>query len=398
MNRRYSDDISTLDMSSKPERKETSVRSRIITRCENSVLSTEQKDISQEAPPNYWYPRVLIIGPGGVKGLKVLGFLSPIEDAGLLEYVDTYCGVSIGAVISLLIVAGYQIREIVGEAATLDIFKDMENLTIQSMLENRGFMSNEPFRKRLTQLILNKFGTIPTLHNLYLLTGKAFIAVTLNATDEECVMMGPFSHPHTSCVDATMFSMNIPFVFYQLVYQGKTYVDGALANPYPIDYFDDGKTDILGIYMRTVHNKPSPVLSTPKPGMIIQRVSDTTKASIPITTYYLKIVYSLMDQRRNNIIQSASDRCKHVCLESQNTDTIGFTITIDDKAHMLVEGFNQGKTFLNQLYHGTYEPPKIPPKLKYEYPPYYFLEDALDQPREVSDPNEPIQVLSAMNS
>ena len=169
------------------------------------------------AGSEYWFPRTLVIGPGGVKGLKVLGFLSPIEDAGILEYVDTYCGVSVGAVISLLIVAGYKIREIVGEAATLDIFKDIENLTVQSMVENKGFMSNEPFRKRLSQLILNKFGTIPTLYNLYMLTGKAFIAVTLNATDEECVMMGPFTHPRISCVDATMFSINIPFFFFQLL-------------------------------------------------------------------------------------------------------------------------------------------------------------------------------------
>ena len=191
-----------------------------------------------------WLPRVLVIGPGGTKGLKALGFLSPIEDYGLLEYTDTYCGVSVGAIISLLIVAGYQIREIVGEVATLDLFKDMENLTIKSMIDNKGFMSNEPVRRRLTQLLLNKFGIVPTLRGLYMQTGKAYIAVTLNATDEECEVMGPFSHPNVSCVDATMFSMNIPFIFYQLIYQGKTYVDGALANPYPVDYFDDGNTNI----------------------------------------------------------------------------------------------------------------------------------------------------------
>jgi hypothetical protein len=209
--------------------------------------------------------------------------------------------------------------------------------------------------------------------------------------------MGPFTHPHISCVDATMFSMNVPFIFYQLIHHGKTYVDGALANPYPIDYFDDQQTNILGIYMRTIHNqKSTPILPSPKPGTIIQRINDSNKASIPITTYYLKIVYSLMDQRRNNIIQSASEKCKHVCLETHTTDTMGFTTTIDDKAHMLVEGFNQGKVFLNQLYYGNYEPPKIPPKLRYEYPPYYLLEDAESNPE--SNPEESIQILSAMNS
>src|SRR5438309_2109801 len=105
-----------------------------------------------------WYPRVLVIGTGGVKGFNILGFLSPLEDAGLLKYTDTFCGVSVGAIISLLMVAGYEIREIVGEAAMLDIFKDMEQLTLQGVVNNRGVLSNEPIRKRLIQLVLNKFG------------------------------------------------------------------------------------------------------------------------------------------------------------------------------------------------------------------------------------------------
>src|SRR3972149_10640295 len=85
-----------------------------------------------------WIPRVIVIGPGGIKGLKILGFLSPIEDSGLLEYLDTYCGVSVGAVISLLIICGYQIREIVGEAAKLDLFKEIGAFNFKSIIENKG--------------------------------------------------------------------------------------------------------------------------------------------------------------------------------------------------------------------------------------------------------------------
>lgn len=326
---------------------------------------------SENANITQWYPRVLVIGPGGVKGLKVLGFLSPVEDSGLLEYVDTYCGVSVGAVISLLIICGYQIREIVGEAVKLDIFKEIGAFNFKSIMENKGFISNEPVRKLLTQLVINKFGNVPTLYGLYMRTGKAFIAVTLNATDETCVMLNPFSNPDVSCVDATMFSMNIPFVFYQLVYRGKTYVDGALANPYPVDYFDDGKTNILGIYMKTLHSKNNPPITTHLPGTIIQKVEESS-SPLPIGAYSLKIIHSLMDHRRNQIIQQSSDKCKHVCLETKTTDTIGYTVTIDDKALMLVEGFNEGKSFIAKLQSGTYSGPKIPSIQKYSYPTYYM--------------------------
>lgn len=316
-----------------------------------------------------WIPRVLVIGPGGFKALKVLGFLSPIEDKGLLEFIDTYCGVSAGAIISLLLVCGYHIREIVGEVATLDLFKDLENLTIRAIVDNRGFLSNEPIKKRLSALVLKKFGSIPTLYGLYMQTGKAFISVTLNATDEKCEMMGPFTHPSVSCIDAALFSMNIPFVFYQLMYHGKTYVDGALANPYPIDYFDDSNTNILGIYVKTDNTITNTLENSHNP--IIERVDEDSQLKLPSFCY--KIIHSLMDQRRYQIMQCSSDKCKHVCLSTKILDMVGYGITKEDKANLLVEGFNEGKSFLSKIDDGSYENAPFPEKEIYSYPPYYLI-------------------------
>jgi predicted acylesterase/phospholipase RssA len=320
-----------------------------------------------------WYPRVLVIGPGGIKGLKILGFLSPLEDAGLLEYVDTYCGVSVGAVISLLLICGYSVREIVGEAVNLDMFRDIGSLDINAIIDNKGFISNEHFRSILTQLIINKFGNVPTLYGLYMMTGKSYIAVTFNVTDEVCVMMNPFTHPNLSCVDATLFSMNIPFVFYQLIYKGKTYVDGLLGNPYPINYFDDGNTKILGIYVKTVNSIPDKTK-----GVIIEKINQETKdrhlGCLPFGEYSLKIIYSLIDNIRNIGIQQSSDMCKHVCLETKSLNTVGYGVSLDDKAVMLVEGFNQGKKFISDLEKNTYTCPKINIQEKYKYPEYFMME------------------------
>lgn len=335
-----------------------------------------------------WFPRVLVIGSGGIKGLKALGFLSPVEDSHLLDNVDTYGGVSIGAIICLLLICGYRTREIIGEAVTFDIFKEISSFDFKNILENKGFLSSEPVRKRLTQLVINKFGNVPTLRGLYMMTGKAFVAVTLNTTDEICMMMNPFDNPDVSCVDAAMFSMNIPFIFYQLMHRGKILVDGALANPYPIDYFDDGQTNILGIYMKTAVPRTDPVFHPP--GMIVQRIDDPT-GSIPLSSYPLRIINSLMDHRRIHIIQNASTFCKHVGLEVRirnGADTLGLEVTMDDKTKMLAEGFNEGKAFLAQLQTNSYIGPKIPEKLRYNYPPYFMLgenETPQDDPPGVLD-------------
>lgn len=314
-----------------------------------------------------WYPRVVIIGPGGIKGLKMLGFLAPIEDVGLLEYTDTFCGVSVGAIIALLIVAGYQIREIVGEASNLNLFKDIRNVTFKSIIENCGLMSNDSVKRRLTQLMIHKFGLVPTLYNLYLQTGKAFIAVTLNVTDNECVIMSPFTHPNISCVDVALFSINIPFFFYELMFQGKTYVDGALANPYPLEYFDTSTTNILGLYTKSVNST------------LHSESSSNTHSTLhndPLSPieYSWKIINSLIDQRTLEAVKNSSPACKNICLSSKICDILGYTITIDDKAHMLVEGFNEGQSFIASLRSNSMVPETPKVSDRYPYPRYYMIE------------------------
>jgi len=291
-----------------------------------------------------WKPRVLVLGPGGVKGFKMLGFLSPLEDYGLLDDIDTFCGVSVGSIISLLLICGYNIREIVGEAVKLDIFKQVDSFNFASVIQNKGLISNEPIRRLLTKLVVEKFGSVPTLYGLYMSTGKSLVSTTLNVTDEKCLMLNPIDHPDVSCVDAVMFSMNIPFIFYQLIYNDKVCADGALANPYPIDYFDDDNTNILGVYMKTIHGS-------------------STDSSI---TYYHKIINSLMDQRRSDIISQSSDKCVHIGLNIKIPDTFG-NISIEDKSNMLIEGFNEGKEFLDKLQSGTYTS-VYQKKQKYKYP------------------------------
>jgi predicted acylesterase/phospholipase RssA len=261
-----------------------------------------------------------------------------------LKYVDTYCGVSIGAIISLLIIAGYEIREIVGEATYLDIFSDFGPFNFQYVSENKGIISNEPLKKRLTHLILNKFGNVPTLNSLYMKTGKSFVITTLNINDEQCVMMDPFTYPDMSCIDAAMFSLNIPFI-YQLIYQGKTYIDGSLANPYPVNYFDNNNTNILGISMKILYS------------------NHDTKS------YSSRIIYLILNQRRNHMMSLTSDKCRHICMDAINSNNR----TTHEKAQLLVDGYNDGKIFLEQLKNTSTH--KINDIKKFIYPPHYLLED-----------------------
>jgi len=297
---------------------------------------------------------VVVIGPGGIKGFAALGFLLPLEEENVLSLTDTYCGVSVGAIISLLLIVGYSVREIIGHAIDFNIFKSLEDFSIAAILRNKGLLSNESIKSKLVALIVEKLGSVPTLYGLYLQTGKSLVTSTLNVTDKESVIMSYATHANVSCIDAVMFSINIPLVFYQLHYNNKTLVDGALGNPYPTDYFDDGNTDILGIHMDTPTDMDTNV--------------EITEATL--YKYLYNLIHAIIDQRRISIIRQSSTRCRHVCLKVNHNAFLG-GIDLSDKSNMLLCGFNHGKRFCST----PYVPLIVPSYGKYIYPPYYMRDD-----------------------
>lgn len=300
-----------------------------------------------------WKPRTLVIGPGGVKGYLCLGFLHVFEERGLLDKIDTFAGVSVGSIISLLMVVGYTIKEIIDISEKLEMFKDASNFSFQYVIENQGLISNQPIRQVLYKAVNDKLGCVPTLDELYTKCGKALITVTLNTTDQREEIMTPFSHPKVCCIDAVMYSMNIPFVFYKLMCNHKNYVDGALANPYPVDFFDNGIDNVLGIFMS---NKE------PEEKKIIRKV---TERHVSFFEYASKILSSLLLQRRNSVINRCSNKCRHVMLNYKGSDAISIKCTDIEKVEMLVIGYNQARDFLNgELEISSFK------EIKYEYPLY----------------------------
>src|SRR6056297_3123288 len=90
-----------------------------------------------------WTPELIVLGPGGVKGFLELGSLLVLEKWGWLDNVHTFVGVSVGAIISLLLICGYKVSEIIAEAADANIFQDMSTVRFSDIKGNVGLVSNE---------------------------------------------------------------------------------------------------------------------------------------------------------------------------------------------------------------------------------------------------------------
>jgi predicted acylesterase/phospholipase RssA len=85
-------------------------------------------------------PHVIILGPGGVKGFLQLGLLYILTQNNFLDDVHTYIGVSIGSIISLLVVCNYSIDEIISHAIHTDLFEKLNLYNITSFNDVKNFL------------------------------------------------------------------------------------------------------------------------------------------------------------------------------------------------------------------------------------------------------------------
>lgn len=270
-------------------------------------------------------PRSVVLGPGGVKGFLQLGALFSLEQRALLNEVKSYTGVSIGAVISLLLCSGCDVREIIGYAIDTDLFRSLNNFNFEDMKTGTGFISNDSIKSKLTDIIQNKFGYIPSMNTFHNITGYDFCAVTYNITKNETEYISYHNYPGISVIEATMLSTNIPILFFKAIYNGNTYADGALGDPYPISYHDEkGKEQVLGIYVDNVCKEES------------------------AQSYTNSIIMAPMRELRKHRIKSSSARCKHLGIYTDTANITGFNLSLQGKADMVIEGFKQAQEFLTK--------------------------------------------------
>lgn len=295
-----------------------------------NVVASKSIAISSPETKSSWIPEVIILGPGGIKGFSFLGALVVFEKYGYLDSVTTYGGVSVGSIISLLIIAGYKIKEIVTEAADTSLFQDISSISLNNIRAGGGLISNEPIKRKLSELLCKKLGKVPSMKQLYMATGLNYMSVTFNVDKDDVEYFTHETNPNISCVDAAMLSMNIPFLFYQLKYNNCTYIDGAFGNPYPIDYYDNGKRNILGLYVSSEEKERS-------------------NSSEGTFNYAHRAIQAPISQLRKNIISNCSLKCQHLKLYNTVSDISGISVSPQVKADMVNDGYKEAIQFILNL-------------------------------------------------
>lgn len=187
----------------------------------------------------------LCLSGGGIKGICTLGALEYFSRFVELCSIKKYVGTSIGAIICLLLVCGYSPKEIFDKVMCgAELYKPLPRL---AFFVNFGLNDTEPLEEKLVELISEKLGTVPSLLELYNITGKEFVSVAANISKMRVEYISCISDPCMSCIEAVLLSCNAPGIFKKRVYNGMVYGDGGIFDNYPADFFNDGETKILGI-------------------------------------------------------------------------------------------------------------------------------------------------------
>lgn len=197
---------------------------------------------------------IICLGGGSIKAIQQLGALYYLENEGILEFkkIHTYIGTSAGSFICLLLSIGYTPLEILTKVNKIEKWMDYEVSDFFNFKNDRGLLDFSFFLKILENFINLKLKKIPTLLELYQLTGKKLIITTTNVSKKRTEYLDYISDPDLSCILAIKMSCSIPLIFKRVEYNNNYYVDGGLLDNFPIEYINDKKTKIVGVCVESI--------------------------------------------------------------------------------------------------------------------------------------------------
>jgi predicted acylesterase/phospholipase RssA len=271
-----------------------------------------------------WTPNVLLLGSGGIKGFLTIGSLMFFEKTKLLKNIKKVVGISIGSVIGLFYVVGCSVTEMLEIALMTQLSEVMTNIDIVNIMRTNGLVSHDIFRKRMNDKVMEKFGFVPTLEQLYMMTGYEFEVVVTNLDKDEAEYFNHQTQPKLSCVEAVLMSMSIPLLFQTYIYNNHIYVDGAICDPFPIHRYVNDK--VFGIMLKSTHDDP--------------------KESF--YNYLAKVIHQFTSNKLKNM--EIPPECKILNLEYKVNDTIGMKITFEKRVDMVLLGYLRAYQFYTELY------------------------------------------------
>ena len=191
----------------------------------------------------------LVLSGGSIKGFGTIGCLQKLYENKLLDNITHYCGTSVGAIISLLLLIGYLPSKIFLILCEINfetlIHENIDDILINPLI---GLYSVKPIMFVIGMLLKDK--KIPfkiTFKQLFEKFKKHLIVTGVCLNNNTLVFFDKEKYPDMEVLKAIQISISIPIFFKPTEYDNKIWIDGGCLNNYPIDYFNDDLNNIIGI-------------------------------------------------------------------------------------------------------------------------------------------------------
>lgn len=193
--------------------------------------------------------RILVLCGGGVRGICHIGVIKALMEKNCFYNLDTFAGTSIGAIIILLIVIGYNPDEIMEIIRNVDIGK-MKSINFANFISSYGFDKGDKMDFILSRLLKAKgFSENITFAELYNFNKKKMIFPTVCVNNGEIIYLSHDKTPDLPVKIGARMSACIPIFFSPISYKGNEYIDGGCIDNYPIHLFKNRMSEVIGIFL-----------------------------------------------------------------------------------------------------------------------------------------------------
>lgn len=270
----------------------------------------------------------VVLGGGGVKCIASLGAMQYMYDNNKLSDTHTYIGTSAGTMIGLLLAVGYTPIEVIAYIYSNKIIESLIPVNIISLVKGHGAVKYSVINNSLMDMLKTKIGVDNiTMMQLYEKYGKTLVCCTYNVTDNECTYISKDTHPDIDCLQAVRMSSAIPLMFEECLYDGRVYIDGAVADNFPVLYADTDEP-LFGITLATTHthnveNKYSSLIR------LITSVS---------SNFYIKRIVSMLGKN-----------CVILTISLENIEIIDFNQDHKSKLDIFSTGYETCSNFFQSL-------------------------------------------------
>lgn len=270
----------------------------------------------------------LVLSGGSVRGISHLGALMRLIEEGVIDLkkIKAIAGSSVGSLVGVLIVLGFNM----GEVWDLILRLDMRKLTKTNFLmflSKCGIESGEIIHKFFEEILEKKTGCKNiNFKQLYDKTGVAFTVVGSCLTTKKIIYFDHLNTPDFLVSLALRISISMPGFFTPVVIGNKKYVDGGILNNFPMNLFEDKLDETIGILICNEYD---------------------TDYKYP-EEYVISIMNLFMHHFYQETANKYADQTVYVTKTPKGISSFCFDVSNELKLELLKIGINAAKDFMKK--------------------------------------------------